>query len=173
MSGRLRRLGEELAEAGFELDPLAEVDAILLAEVDYALRPRIHERRVPSVGAIVEPTAPAELWASATDLVITRRPVEAMPLSGARLFADGLSSWIIRRVTGDDEWAVFDRPAGSERDLVVLAESTGATLVQRHPNGQVRVVGAHGVLRWDGLTWHARAADPVVAGRPVGARAGR
>ena len=44
-----------------------------------------------------------------------RRPIGAMPVSGSRLFADGLSSWLIRRATGDDEWAVFDRPAGSER----------------------------------------------------------
>ena len=30
---------------------------------------------------------------------------------------------------------MFDRPAGSERDLVVLAEALGATVVQRHPVG--------------------------------------
>ena len=52
--------------------------------------PRVHERRVPSVGAIVEPTTPVEQWESGTQLVVTRRPVEAMPLTGARLFADGL-----------------------------------------------------------------------------------
>ena len=80
-------------------------------------------------------------WELGTQLTVTRRPVEAMPLSGSRLFADGLSSWLIRRVSGDDEWAVFDRPAGSERDLVVLAETMGAIVVQRHPNGTVRVVG--------------------------------
>ena len=132
---------------------------ILLAEVDYALRPRMHERRIPSVGAIIEPVTPIDQWEIGTQLVVTKRLVEAMPLTGARLFADGLSSWLIRRVTGVDEWAVFDRPAGSERDLVVLAEVTGATLVQRHPNGQVRIVGVHGVLRWDGLTW--RSETPV------------
>ena len=49
---------------------------------------------------------------------------------------------------------VFDRPAGSERDLVVLADVFEATIVQRHPAGSVRVVGAFGVLRWDGLSWH-------------------
>ena len=80
--------------------------------------------------------------------------MESMPLSGARLFADGVASWLIRRMSGHDEWAVFDRPAGSERDLIVLAESMGATVVQRHPNGSVRLVGAFGVLRWEGLTWH-------------------
>jgi hypothetical protein len=156
---RLLRLGDELAEVGFELDPSDEAALILLAEVDYALRPRVHERRVPSVGAIIEPVTPVDQWEIGTELVVTKKLVEAMPLTGARLFADGLSSWLVRRVTGVDEWAVFDRPAGSERDLVVLAEVTGATLVQRHPNGQVRIVGAHGVLRWDGLTW--RSEKPV------------
>ena len=95
---RLARLREELAEVGFELDPTDEAAMILLAEVDYALRPHVHERRVPSVGAIIEPTTPVDQWEMGTQLTVTTRPVEAMPLSGARLFADGLSSWIIRRV---------------------------------------------------------------------------
>jgi DNA integrity scanning protein DisA with diadenylate cyclase activity len=30
----------------------------------------------------------------------------------------------------------------------------GATIVQRHPTGAVRVVGPFGVFRWDGRTWH-------------------
>jgi hypothetical protein len=99
-----------------------------------------------------------------------------MPLTGSRLFADGLASWLIRRLGGDDEWAVFDRPAGSERDLVVLAETMGATIVQRHPNGSVRIVGAVGVLRWDGLTWHHEPPigtwiDAVAAGDRHGDRA--
>jgi hypothetical protein len=49
---------------------------------------------------------------------------------------------------------VFDRAAGSERDLVVLAAVTGGAVVQRRPTGQVRVVGSFGVLRWDGVGWH-------------------
>jgi hypothetical protein len=151
---RLRRLAEELAEAGLDVDLGSEWGQILVTEVDYALRPRVHERRVPSVGTIIEPTTAAASWEAGTQLVFTRRPIEALPLTGSRLFADGLSSWLIRRLGGDDEWAVFDRPAGSERDLVVLANALGATIVQRHPSGSVRVVGAHGVLRWDGLTWH-------------------
>jgi hypothetical protein len=66
---------------------------------------------------------------------------------------------VIRSVVGHghatiDELAVFDRPAGSERDLVVLAEAMGATVVQRHPTGVVRMVGTFGVLRWAGLSWH-------------------
>ncbi len=153
-TARLRRLADELAEVGFELDPASDWGGVVLTEIDYALRPNVHERRVPSVGAIIEPTTPPETWSQGTDLEVSRKPVEAMPLVGTRLFADGLSSWLIRRLSGDDEWAVFDRPAGSERDLVVLAETLGAVVVQRHPNGSVRIVGDFGVLRWEGLRWH-------------------
>jgi hypothetical protein len=53
-----------------------------------------------------------------------------------------------------NEWMVFDRPADSERDLVVLGEVLDATIVQRHPAGSVRVVGGFGVLRWEGYSWH-------------------
>jgi Probable sensor domain DACNK/DisA bacterial checkpoint controller nucleotide-binding len=151
---RLHRLADELSEAGLALDVGSGPDAIVLAEVDYALRPHVHERRVPSVGTIIEPTTDADRWQAGSGLSVTRRPVESMPLNRSRLFADGLASWLIRRVSGDDEWVVFDRPAGSERDLVVLAGATAATIVQRHPSGAVRIVGVHGVLRWDGLTWH-------------------
>lgn len=151
---RLRRLAEELAEAGVTIELASEWGEIVLTELDYALRPRVHERRVPSVGAVIEPTTPPEQWSMGTQLAVTRRPVEAMPLTGARLFADGQVSWLIRRLSGDDEWAVFDRPAGSERDLVVLADAMDATIVQRDPGGAVRLVGEHGVLRWDGLSWY-------------------
>jgi hypothetical protein len=150
---RLRRLAEELTEAGLAVDVTTEWGDLVITELDYALRPHVHERRVPSVGTIIEPTASQAQWESGSGLLVTRRPIEAMPLNRTRLFADGLASWLIRRFSGDDEWAVFDRPAGSERDLVVLADAMGATIVQRHPNGSVRIVGGHGVLRWDGLTW--------------------
>jgi hypothetical protein len=60
----------------------------------------------------------------------------------------------VRRSVGNDEWAVFDRPAGSERDLVVLADALGAVVVQRHPAGTVRIVGTFGVYRWNGVAWH-------------------
>jgi hypothetical protein len=93
-------------------------------------------------------------WSAGTQLDISRQPLNEQPLPAARRFADGLSSWIIRRTDGTTEWMVLDRPAGSERDLVVLANVLEATIVQRHPAGSVRVVGNFGVLRWDGLSWH-------------------
>ncbi|HXH57342.1 diadenylate cyclase [Iamia sp.] len=157
---RRRRLVEEMAEVGLGLDGSGPDHDLVLDELDYALRPRVHERRVPSFGAIVAPTTDAAGWEATTGLAVDRRDVGARPTAGARFYADGLSSWLIRWDADRDEGAVFDRPAGSERDLVVLAEAMGATLVQRHPSGTVRVVGSFGVFRWDGLRWHH---EPLVS----------
>lgn len=152
-SGRLRRLAEELDEIGLRIEGTDALRELLLREIDYALRPVVHERHAVSGGTIVEPMSDPATWASAAELEITRGPVD-QPLSDARRFADGFSSWLMRRIDGSNEWMVFDRPAGSERDLVVLAGVFDATIVQRHPIGSVRVVGKFGVLRWQGYGWH-------------------
>lgn len=153
-AARIRRLAEELGEAGFDVDKEHGRRSVLLTEIDYALRPPAHERRLPSVGIIVDPRADPALWTTGTQLGVERRRVLPPSQDGARRFADGLSSWLLRRADADDEWAVFDRPAGSERDLVVVARAFAATVVQRHPAGTVRIVGDFGVLRWNGADWH-------------------
>lgn len=151
---RLRRLAEELQESGLPLEPHPSPSrTLLLEEVDRALRPPVHERRVPSGGAILEPRADPAGWSAGTGLRFDRSPVGAGTLTDARWFVDGLSSWLIRRAGGGDDWMLFDRPAGSERDLVVLADVLEATVVQRHPAGVVRIVGSFGVLRWAGVAW--------------------
>ena len=129
--------------------------AELLDELDYALHPAVHERRVPSYGAVVAPAVDPRSWAGPTGLAVTCRRVEPATARAVRPFADGLSSFAVRQGAGAAATlAVFDRPAGSERDLVVLAGVTGGALVQRHPSGAVRLVDAAGVLRWDGIGWH-------------------
>jgi hypothetical protein len=145
---------EELGEVGLDLGGSEPWHELVVAELDYARRPKIHERRVPSYGAFVAPTVSSWAWEESTELTIERRPIGDRSTDAARRFADGVSSWLIRHVDGRDEWAVFDRPAGSERDLVVLAEALGAVVVQRHPAGLVRIGGDFGVYRWDNMTWH-------------------
>jgi hypothetical protein len=158
---RLRRLVEELhEEVGHAPDPADPVGAIVLDEIDRARRPHVHERRVVSSGVMVQPTTDPGGWESGTQLEISRGRLVTTDLDGMRLFADGLSSWLLRHLDEPDEWMVFDRPSGSERDLVVLAEVLGSTVVQRHPTGAVRVVDKAGVARWDGLRWHH---EPPVA----------
>jgi hypothetical protein len=168
-NGRRRRLAEELEEAGIRLGENPVHRDTLLDEIDHALRPVVHERRIASGGTIVEPMSDPATWGPGTQLEITRTPVGPQPLSAVRRFADGLSSWVLRRADGTNEWLLFDRPAGSERDLVVMAGAFDATLVQRHPAESVRVAGSFGVLRWQGLWWHheppvGRWIDMVAAG---------
>jgi hypothetical protein len=153
-AGRLRRLVEELEESGLRLEGTEAFREMLLQEIDQALQPPVHERRVASTGSILEPTSDPATWSRGTQLDLTRGAVRDQPLHDARRFADGISSWMLRCTNGTTEWLVFDRPAGSERDLVVLANVFGATIVQRHPAGAVRVVGSFGVLRWRGYGWH-------------------
>src|SRR4249919_3531887 len=135
---RRRRLAEELAESGLVVEGTDAFQALLLEEVDHVVRPDVHERRVVSSGTIVEPRSDPTTWESGTQLGILRGSADQQPLADARRFADGLSSWLLRRADGTTEWMVLDRPAGSERDLVVLATVFDATIVQRHPSGSVR-----------------------------------
>ncbi len=152
--GRLRRLGEELDE----LDPaiLASVaDRLaLLEELDYALRPAVHERRVPSYGVIVEPTASLAAWSEEAKVQVSKRRVDNLTDATVRRFADGVTSWAVRKPSGVDFLVVFDRSVGSERDLTILAEACGASIVQRHPNGTIRAAGPFGVMRNVGIDWH-------------------
>ncbi|HET6835950.1 MAG TPA: diadenylate cyclase [Acidimicrobiales bacterium] len=153
-AGRRRRLAEELEESGLHLAGSEALREMMVEEIDHALRPTVHEGRVASGGTFLEPRSEPATWAPGTQLDITRTPVGQQPLSVVRRYADGLASWILRRTDGINEWMLFDRPAGSERDLVVMAAVFDATLVQRHPAGSVRVVGSFGVLRWEGFSWH-------------------
>ena len=150
---QLRRLVEELAEAGLDLDGSQRWHELAIEEIAYAIRPKVHERYVPSYGALVEPTTDPETWRSVTGLVIERGPLGIHPDVSTRRYSDGIASWLLRRTDGTNEWVTLDRPAGSERDVVVLATALGATVVQRHPTGVVRVVGDYGVYRWAGLGW--------------------
>ncbi|MCU1488612.1 MAG: hypothetical protein JWM85_17 [Acidimicrobiaceae bacterium] len=159
-AARLRRLADELEESGVRLSGDGQADAILLEEIDHALRPTVHERRVTSSGTIIDPKTDPTTWAAGTQLDITPVSLDHQPLAAARRFADGQSTWLLRRTDTTTEWLLFDRPAGSERDLVVLAKRLGATIVQRHPGGTVRVVGRFGVARWDRFLWHL---EPPVA----------
>lgn len=153
-AGRRRRLADELTEEGVGFVLEHGADDHLIDELDYALRPPVHERRVASYGAIVGPTVDPDDWHTTTRLEVSRRRTVEYFDAQIRRFADGFSSWAIHRDGGLAELVVFDRSAGSERDLVVLAAASGARIVQRHPEGVVRVIGVFGVVRRDVAGWH-------------------
>ncbi|MEO6651259.1 MAG: diadenylate cyclase [Ilumatobacteraceae bacterium] len=152
--GRLRRLTEELLEEQLGVVERSSIPAVLVDEIDYALRPPRHERRIPSYGSFVLPDHPITAWGETTGLnVVTSSTADDLD-DDVRRYADGLTSWTVRTAGGLVSLVVFDRATGSERDLVVLAAASGAMVVQRHPSGEVRLVGSFGVARWDGLVWH-------------------
>ncbi|MDH3680335.1 MAG: DNA integrity scanning protein DisA nucleotide-binding domain protein [Acidimicrobiia bacterium] len=151
---RIRRLAEELDEIDPSILASPTEPVALLEELDYALRPAVHERRVPSYGAFVEPTTPLAAWVEAAGFEVSRRRVEDLRDATVRRFADGIVSWVVRDGEGVNDLVVFDRSVGSERDLTILAAATGGAIVQRHPTGRIRAVGTFGVLRRDDIDWH-------------------
>jgi hypothetical protein len=151
--GRVRRLEEELDE----LDPTV-LSAVadqrsLLEELVYAVRPQVHERRVPSYGAIVHPALKSARWFDKTRITVAHRRVEDLADAAVRRFADGITSFTVRGPKGINDLVVFDRSVSSERDLTIVAEASGATVIQRHPSGVVRAAGPFGVLRLLGYDW--------------------
>lgn len=150
---RLERLHDDMVDAGVHL-PRSVDQGLLLDEIDYALRPRVHERRVPTYGSVIAPTTDPDTWAEGAQLGVTLRVGGTYPVDNSRMFADGRSSWLVRGNSGEVGLLVFDRPAGSERDLTVLARVTGGVMVQRHPSGRIVVANSLGVARWDGIGWH-------------------
>jgi hypothetical protein len=151
---RLRRLREELIDEGIGLIEATPHADVVLDELDYALRPPRHERRLPTYGSIVLPSVPSERWGDITALRTELSATTSRDDHDVRRYADGLVSWTVRGPDGIDALAVFDRAAGSERDLVVIAEATGGIIVQRRPDRGVRIAGPFGVARWDGSSWH-------------------
>jgi DNA integrity scanning protein DisA with diadenylate cyclase activity len=150
---RRDRIAEDLRDLGVSLDG-GETGRIILEEVDEALHPIPHERMVPTTGTVVAPATDPTTWDRLTRLHIARVSAIDHSIAGARRYADGQSTWLLRADPDATHWLLFDRPAGSERDLVILARALGATLVQRGDGGVIRVVGAFGVVRWERYTWH-------------------
>ncbi|MCU0260181.1 MAG: DNA integrity scanning protein DisA nucleotide-binding domain protein [Ilumatobacteraceae bacterium] len=152
--GRIARLRDELADEVLpDLDLLDPID-LVLDELDYALRPPVHEGRTPTYGSFVAPATPPHTWAAPTTLTVTVREASERADDDTRKYADGRASFAVRTEAGVEGLIVFDRSAGSERDLVVLADVAGGVIVQRDRWKVVRAVGSFGVLRWDGLSWH-------------------
>ncbi|MEY2438384.1 MAG: hypothetical protein QOF97_3220, partial [Acidimicrobiaceae bacterium] len=79
-AGRRRRLAEELDESGLVLEGSDAFQALLIEEIDHALRPDVHERRVVSSGTILEPRSDPANWESGTQLAITRGSADRQPL---------------------------------------------------------------------------------------------
>ena len=89
--GQLRRLADEVDEAGLDLGPHHD---LVLEELACVRHPVVHERRVLSYGAFVGPTTDPATWDAATTLSFDRRHIGRKGVEVARRFADGISTWV-------------------------------------------------------------------------------
>ena len=144
---QLRRLVEELAEAGLDLDGSAAWPELAIEEIAYAMRPKVHERYVPSYGAIVQPTTDPETWRAVTGLVIERGPISLHPDARLRSYADGIASWLMRHADGTkvkvtlgsaDDWPVTGDWNGDRVTDIGVYDPGTATFT-------LRTVGADGL----------------------------
>src|SRR3954451_8331099 len=66
---RLQRLAAELEESGLAATDRPEpFRQLLVDEVDQALRPQAHERRVASAGALLQPRSDPATWAAGAEV---------------------------------------------------------------------------------------------------------
>ncbi len=155
LPGRLQRLADELEEEGLPALDGAPDSVGALVELAYALRPQLHEGRVPTYGVLIPPapvvfTDDRIIGVDSVDLIA----VTDLDVQFARRFADGATSFAVRTSDAITHLACFGRNMADEYDLVGLQASLGGLIIQRHAAGQVRVFGPAGVVRWNGIVWH-------------------
>jgi hypothetical protein len=162
-----RRLADELDEDGVTVAEDPEAARLIIEELDHARRIPMFEGRRPIYGAIVT-SSPERL--PGIDLVDA-----PFGLADARTYADGRSSYMVRRPDdpGAPAIACFNRNMQFEADLVVLQEETGASIVQRTPVFAVtRLFRSGQVISWNGRSWSVRATASSVLPTLVAAAPG-
>ncbi len=146
------RLREELSDSGITLPGSpAEVD-LLLAELQHAWRPPVHENRSMVYGSFV---LPGERSLVKNDNLVELLDLD-MPIEQARRFSDGRSSFLVRQADGSTQLACFRRTVQYEADLIEIEQATGASIVQRTVMGVARVFTPTGVVEWNGHLWRHR-----------------
>ena len=160
LPGRLRRLAEELVDEGVDVLEGAHDPVATLVELAYALRPQRFEGRTPTYGVLLPPPGSVLGPGGLADAGVQLISLDELDVQFARRFADGVTTFAVREDERITHIACFDRNLADEYDLVGLQTSIGGVVIQRHPNGQVRVFSPTGVVRWDGVAWHR---DPPLA----------
>lgn len=153
LPGRLQRLADELADEGVPALDGAPDTVGALVELAYALRPQLHEGRVPTYGVLIPPPGFGLTADRVGGELIDLIAVGELDLQFARRFSDGVTSFAVRSEAGISHLACFGRNMADEFDLVGLQAELGGLIIQRHTSDQVRVFGPAGVVRWNGIAW--------------------
>lgn len=151
LAGRVSRLRQELTEERVPLPIDHPNGDRLLVELAYALRPPVHERRVPRYGALVWldgrsrfdrcVAEPAAIDVAGYDPAVVRR------------LADGRASFVAVDPDGPSHVVQFRYRVDTEARLVDVQETTGAIVIARGEDHLVRVVTDDGVVEFDGVRW--------------------
>ena len=152
---RGERLRRELDDEEHRLDFGEEViNDLVIEELAYARYVPIHEGIFPNYGALIT--------GNGAQLPEDARPREGSPSQAMRKFADGESSFILRREETKDTISLVDKRLADEREIVELCYSTGGIFVRRLSSGNVTVTSKDRVLVNEGYRWWSR---PVASTR--------
>jgi DNA integrity scanning protein DisA with diadenylate cyclase activity len=146
---RLRRLREELQDERVPISFDGPTGLSLLTELAHARRPVGHEGRIPRYGALIFAGVPDWDQSSQVPLLV---PGDGVAPEALRRFADGRSSFTVVTPDGVTGLVNFEHTLEDEVSAVRL-QRTGAVVVQRSPEGVVRVCTADGVVLWTGSRW--------------------
>ena len=114
----------------------------------YARNPPVHERRRPSYGCVVLPVR--DLPTGGPEGVDIVELVDEGAHESARELADGLRTFVVRASQGGAALAYM---SAADDTLVHQATDINAWIVQRHPNGIVRVFGRERLFVFDNDEW--------------------
>lgn len=150
----LRRLWSELEDDGVVIEVDDRLRTLLLDELDYARHPPPFERRTPLYGSMIVPDDRALIRSGElVDLV----DLGDQPLSAARRFADGRSTYLVRQPDGTRQLACFRRSIQYEADIVEIQADIGGYVIQRSPVLEVtRLFTPLATIEWSGHRWTTR-----------------
>lgn len=151
-AARQARLRQELADEGFPFGATA-TDDLVIEELTHARYVKVHEGIFPNYGALIGPQGTTPDGAALKD---------GDPPTAMRKFADGESSFILRRADEPASISLVHHALADERDIVDLCAATESVFVQRLPDGTVTVTTKERILVNEGYTWRAR---PVASTR--------
>jgi hypothetical protein len=138
---RLERLREELLDEAL----IGSLPRIALDELSYADRPPVHEGRLPPYGAVISNVVLDGARAYSIQAVFdsVRTVAASNDLDALRKYADGYSTFLVRRPLTEDGFAWLGELHSvgySEVEVVSLAETTNSSVIRRSASGQVSLV---------------------------------
>jgi hypothetical protein len=149
---RTERLRTELTE---ECELTISEEA--LEELAHCRYVRPHEGRRPTYGAVVWPAG-----TDATPHVIPALPSLASfvdfttPVNVIRRFANGRSSFVVRRPGAPPALVVDDAWLGTEQNLAAYSTAHGVVIVQRLATGRIRIFADRVVHSFENDVWMRR-----------------